>query len=155
MKGEFISPLLLFLIVGLVFLPNCRGNDGYGGYGDRQETKDIREQANKPTIIPTEGGVSLPFKNPRLKAQIETVIKSFDETGKPPAGVWQGHRRGHPVGRFLNDRNKLPSKPLGYYTESDIWPGKPGNRASARLIFGKGGEIYYTPDHYKTFVRIR
>jgi RHS repeat-associated protein len=107
------------------------------------------------TTIATEGGTSLPFKNPGLKDQIETVIESFDETGKPPSGVWQGGRRGQPRGLFLNDKGKLPTKPHGYYTESDVWPGSPGNRNAERLIFGKGGEVYYTADHYKTFVRIR
>ncbi len=159
MKGKFSAPntpLIFFLILGLLFLANCRGDDGYR---DRQETSpgtiDLRGKAEKPTITTPEGGVRLPFKNPELKAQIERVIESFDETGKPPAGVWQGRRRGYPPGLFFNDRNKLPSKPRGYYKESDIWPGKPGNRGPERLIFGKGGEVYYTPDHYNTFVKIR
>jgi hypothetical protein len=98
---------------------------------------------------------NLPFKDSRLKSQIENVIESFDKTGKPPEGVWQGGRRGQQRGLFMNDKGKLPIKPHGYYTESDIWPGSPGNRGAERLIIGRGGEVYYTPDHYKKFVRIR
>ncbi len=98
---------------------------------------------------------NLPLKDPRLKSQIEKVIKSFDKTGKPPEGVWQGGRRGQPRGLFMNERGKLPIKPRGYYTETDIWPGSPGSRGAERLIIGRGGEVYYTPDHYNTFVQIR
>lgn len=56
---------------------------------------------------------------------------------------------------FLNlaDRSAgvrpLPSKPRGYYTEFVVppndgarWPGP------QRLIIGRGGEAYYSPDHY-------
>jgi RHS repeat-associated protein len=87
--------------------------------------------------------------------QINKVIESFDKTGKPPSGVWQGGRAGHPRGLFLNEKGKLPQKPYGYYTESDIWPGFPGNRGAERLIFGSEGEVYYTPNHYISFVKLR
>jgi hypothetical protein len=97
------------------------------------------------TTIATEGGVSLPLKNPKLKEQIEMVIKSFDETVKPQSGVWQGGRRGQRRGLFLNDKGKLPVKPHGYYMESDVWPGSPGNRNTERLIFGKGKDFIDAP----------
>lgn len=30
-----------------------------------------------------------------------------------------------------------------------------GDRQPARLVFGRGGEVYYSADHYKTFVQLR
>lgn len=70
----------------------------------------------------------------------------------------------------------LPTKPAGFYREYTlIIPGrKPGDgpeavkigdqtfmtgevlspRGPERLMIGDGTEIYYTPDHYKTFVRL-
>jgi RHS repeat-associated protein len=100
-------------------------------------------------------GLNVPFKEPKLRSQVEVVVKSLDETGKPPPGVWQGGRRGYPQGTFLNDRGKLPQQPPGYYKESDVWPGSPGSRGSERLVVGDGGEVYYSPDHYETFIQIR
>lgn len=58
-------------------------------------------------------------------------------------------------GVFDNRQKVLPEKPPGHYKESDVWPGSPGDRGPERLVFGADGEVYYSPDHYTTFVRIR
>jgi hypothetical protein len=43
-----------------------------------------------------------------------------------------------------------------YYTETDIWPGRPGARQLGRLIFGAGGEVYLAYPHYEQgIVQIR
>ena len=53
-----------------------------------------------------------------------------------------------PVGEgevFENREGRLPDRPLGYYTiRVGVGP--------VRFVFGLGGEIYYSPDHYKTFI---
>jgi guanyl-specific ribonuclease Sa len=41
------------------------------------------------------------------------------------------------------------------YTESDVWPRAAGGRGALRLVFGRAGEVYFTPDHYRTFTRLR
>jgi ribonuclease T1 len=56
---------------------------------------------------------------------------------------------------FQNRERRLPTKPSGYYRE---WvhptPGffGPGPQ---RIVTGEGGEAFYTPDHYRTFEKIR
>jgi len=56
---------------------------------------------------------------------------------------------------FENRERRLPRKPAGYYRE---WvhptPGVEGPGAR-RMVTGKEGEVWYTPDHYKTFERVR
>jgi guanyl-specific ribonuclease Sa len=56
---------------------------------------------------------------------------------------------------FENRERRLPAKPTGYYRE---WvhptPGEDGPGAR-RVVTGKEGEAWYTPDHYKTFERVR
>jgi ribonuclease T1 len=56
---------------------------------------------------------------------------------------------------FQNRENRLPRKPLGYYKEY-VHPTKgeygPGPQ---RIIIGKEGEVWYTPDHYKSFKKIK
>lgn len=92
---------------------------------------------------------------PALERQVALVMDSVDRTGKPPDGVAQGGRRGGRRGSFENAEGRLPRQPGGYYTETDVWPRGPGGRGAQRLIFGRGGEVYYTADHYRTFVRVR
>lgn len=53
---------------------------------------------------------------------------------------------------FQNKESLLPKKPAGYYTEWVHPTSGIGHAGEQRIVVGKGGEIYYTPDHYKTFV---
>ncbi|MFB6518668.1 polymorphic toxin-type HINT domain-containing protein [Streptomyces sp. NPDC056401] len=90
-----------------------------------------------------------------LGAQVKKVINYWDKTGRTPAGVMSGGAKGHAKGIFLNSKKSLPKRPEGYYRESDVWPTGGVNRGTARLIFGKNGEVYFTGDHYKTFIKMR
>jgi|GEM_PF-1377084 len=53
---------------------------------------------------------------------------------------------------FQNRENLLPTKPSGYYQE--FYKPTPGfsKTGPERIIRGSGGELYYTPDHYQTFI---
>ncbi len=88
-----------------------------------------------------------------LEAQINDVADSVISTGKPPAGMRQGGLPGKP-GVYGNKNGALPTKPEGHYTETDVWPGT-GPRGTQRLVIGRNGEVWYTPDHYATFTRVR
>jgi ribonuclease T1 len=91
----------------------------------------------------------------RLAAQVQAVIDSMDKTGRPPEGVAQGGRRHGTRGVFQNAEGKLPRKQRGYYTETDVWPSGRADRGAERLVFGSEGEVYYSRDHYRTFVQVR
>jgi guanyl-specific ribonuclease Sa len=91
----------------------------------------------------------------RLNAQVQRVVDSFDRTGQPPEGVSQGGRRQGRRGVFENAEGRLPRRPPGYYTESDVWPRGAGGRGPERLVFGREGEVFYSADHYRTFARVR
>ena len=50
---------------------------------------------------------------------------------------------------------ELPAQPDGYYQEFvHPTPGVPGP-GPQRIVVGKGGEVYYTPDHYGTFIPLK
>ena len=54
---------------------------------------------------------------------------------------------------FQNNKNILPEKPAGYYKEFvHPTPGLNGPGAQ-RIVIGGGNKWYYSPDHYKTFIR--
>jgi guanyl-specific ribonuclease Sa len=93
--------------------------------------------------------------DPELDRQVAAVIESMDRTGRPPAGIAQGGRKSGKRGLFQNAEGRLPAEPPGYYTETDVWPPGAGGRGTRRLIFGRGGEVYFTADHYRTFARVR
>ena len=73
---------------------------------------------------------------------------------------------------FQNKENRLPQMPYGYYHEYTLLPQgqypftitiggntyqmgqKLSKRGAERIIIGGGQEIFYTFDHYKTFVKL-
>jgi guanyl-specific ribonuclease Sa len=79
----------------------------------------------------------------------------MDRVGRPPAGVPQGGGKGDKRAVFDNVERRLPVRAPGYYRESDVWPPRGSRRGAERLVFGREGEVYYSPDHYRSFVRLR
>jgi guanyl-specific ribonuclease Sa len=56
---------------------------------------------------------------------------------------------------FKNIEGLLPKQNAGYYKEFvHPTPGVKGPGAM-RVVTGKGGEMWFTPDHYKTFIPIK
>lgn len=57
---------------------------------------------------------------------------------------------------FRNSQGRLPAKPKGYYTEYVV-PPPPTFRypGAQRVVVGKNGETYYTPNHYESFIRVQ
>jgi filamentous hemagglutinin len=56
---------------------------------------------------------------------------------------------------FRNREGRLPDKPVGYYREYvHPTPGVNGPGAQ-RVVIGQDGEVYYTPDHYRTFTQVK
>ncbi|WP_177435011.1 ribonuclease domain-containing protein [Pseudomonas sp. Sample_10] len=53
---------------------------------------------------------------------------------------------------FQNRAGDLPKKPAGYYTEYVHPTSGVSGPGPQRIVVGKGGEMYYTADHYKTFI---
>jgi ribonuclease T1 len=55
---------------------------------------------------------------------------------------------------FGNFEKRLPIKERGYYNEFTVKTPGVKHRGARRVVTGKGGEKYYSDDHYKTFKRI-
>ena len=54
-----------------------------------------------------------------------------------------------------NLEKRLPKHPVGYYTEYVHPTPGIGGPGPQRVILGKGGEAYYTHDHYNSFRKVR
>jgi ribonuclease T1 len=66
-------------------------------------------------------------------------------------GPYQYDRDGIVFGNF---EKRLPIKERGYYNEFTVKTPGVKHRGARRIVTGKGGEKYYSDDHYKTFKRI-
>ena len=56
---------------------------------------------------------------------------------------------------FGNREGMLPKQIRGYYREYTVKTPGVRTRGARRIIWGKGGEFYYTEDHYNHFLRVR
>jgi len=55
---------------------------------------------------------------------------------------------------FGNFEKRLPTRARGYYREYTVRTPGARERGARRIVAGKGGELYYTDDHYNSFRRI-
>lgn len=56
---------------------------------------------------------------------------------------------------FQNRERRLPAKANGYYKEYVHPTPNSSGTGPQRVIVGRDGDIWYTPDHYKKFIRVR
>ncbi len=55
---------------------------------------------------------------------------------------------------FSNREGRLPPQGPGYYREYTVETAGSPDRGARRIVSGRAGEIYYTRDHYQTFIRL-
>jgi ribonuclease T1 len=56
---------------------------------------------------------------------------------------------------FGNFEKRLPLRERGYYREYTVPTPGVKSRGARRIIAGRGGECFYTDDHYNSFKRVR
>ena len=56
---------------------------------------------------------------------------------------------------FGNFEELLPRHERGYYREYTVRTPGVAHRGARRIIAGRGGELYFTDDHYRSFKRVR
>ncbi|HYN11728.1 MAG TPA: ribonuclease domain-containing protein [Burkholderiales bacterium] len=55
---------------------------------------------------------------------------------------------------FGNREGLLPKRARGHYREYTVKTPGARDRGARRIVAGRGGEYYYTEDHYRSFRRI-
>ncbi|KOX12981.1 ribonuclease N [Saccharothrix sp. NRRL B-16348] len=80
-----------------------------------------------------------------LPAQVKTTWELIGRGGPFP------HPRNDGV-TFQNREKLLPAKPADYYREYTVPTPGSDDRGARRLVTGSSDEVYYTADHYESFV---
>lgn len=83
-----------------------------------------------------------------LPSQARTVLKEIHDGGP-------FEYPGKDGSTFGNYEGVLPHESSGYYKEYTVDTPGASTRGTRRIIAGRGGELYYTDDHYDTFRRIK
>ena len=87
---------------------------------------------------------------PKFSERTNKAITETIETIRN--GIKFPHRNDGSI--FKNKEGLLPMKEKGYYKEFVVpTPGVKG-AGLQRIVTGSKGEIYYTPDHYGTLIKI-
>jgi ribonuclease T1 len=86
--------------------------------------------------------------------------KPLSSLPKEATTTWRLIEKGGPFpsnrdGVVYENREKiLPTKNTGYYHEYTVITPGSQDRGERRLVHGQQRELYYTGDHYKSFVRV-
>ncbi|MGW5852484.1 ribonuclease domain-containing protein [Streptomyces sp. NPDC055254] len=142
----------LFLCVALVGAAGCGGktpapaaaSTGAGvGSGDAPSAAPSRGRGAAPSAAPGWAEGLATVRAEALPQQARDVLALIDAGGPYP------YRQDGTV--FGNFEQVLPQRKRGYYREFTVrTPGEP-DRGARRIVTGRGGEFFYTDDHYETF----
>lgn len=108
------------------------------------QVQSISEEAGTPLIVQRQMP-TLPIN--KLPSEAQITINLINQGGPFL------YRQDGSI--FRNREKRLPPAPVGYYREYTVpTPGSP-DRGARRIITGQGNEIYYTGNHYRSFVRVQ
>jgi ribonuclease T1 len=113
------------------------------GYGVNATRHSSDPKLATPTATSSSGEVALSS----LPAQAATTVALIKKGGPFPYPQNDGVV-------FGNNEHLLPREASGYYHEYTVPTPGASNRGTRRIITGKGGEYYYTGDHYEHFQRV-
>lgn len=170
MKGSRVitlAALLLLLIVGAL-----AGNQALGGSGE--EGRSATPTSAVATTAPL-GGARSTATTPPISPSPTAATRDQPATGRNDAGLPTiAYARlpreaqetiglidaGGPFPysqdgtTFGNRERLLPLQPQGYYREYTVITPGSRDRGARRIVAGRGGELYYTDDHYDSFRRV-
>lgn len=125
---------------------------------DRNRPTQKQETASKPDPASKSEKSAYLVENQTIRDLYGRVVYKGAVDLKPTLDrIERGEANNHrnDGSSFQNREGRLPRKPAGYYKEY-VHPTKgeygPGPQ---RIILGKEGEVWYTPDHYKSFKKIK
>ncbi|MGW6271323.1 ribonuclease domain-containing protein [Streptomyces sp. NPDC055060] len=133
MLTRFVPRALAALLVCCaVLVAGCSSDDG----GKRAEST-----ASVSTPAWADGMATVPVD--RLPAEARRTLRLIDDGGPFPYA-----KDGSVFGNF---EGELPQQRRGHYREYTVPTPGERDRGARRIVTGRGGETYYTDDHYASF----
>ena len=108
----------------------------------RDQRRDAAPGATRESVQLSLADVGIKSLTPEARDTLKLIEKG---------GPYPYDRDGIVFGNF---EKRLPLKERGYYTEYTVKTPGVTHRGARRIVAGKGGEKYYSDDHYKSFKRI-
>jgi ribonuclease T1 len=131
-RGLIIAAAIVIVLLFAVFgLARCESSAAAPAPG----TTSATPRSGLPTIAVS----SLP-------PQARAVLALIDKGGPFP------YAQDDTV--FGNNEGLLPQRARGYYHEYTVATPGSGDRGERRLVVGRGGDVYYTNDHYESFRQV-
>ncbi len=150
MRRRSTNPLILFATVIALAIGACWTNNDRVVVPEpsspaRTAPADRETAAPKPVDAPRDRLAEL-VPDDVERAELRKTLDLIERGGPFP------HKQDGVV--FGNRERHLPQQPRGYYHEYTVrTPGAP-TRGARRVVRGDGGELYYTRDHYRSFIRL-
>ena len=139
--------LLLTLLVALL-----------GGCASAPSPAPARDSATDASLGAAPAGCPAPKPDAPGAKSSGLPVRSLCALPKEAATVWQkiksGARLQYPKdgSTFNNAERLLPRQNQGYYREYTVPTPGSRDRGARRLVTGSSQEVYYTGDHYESFV---
>ncbi len=128
--------LALFLLITSLFLSN--------GLAQRQSSLPISTTALIENMVIEDFGRVAYRGDVDLTPALERIERGERDSHRNDGSTFGNRERILPI---MNDRN--------YYTEYVVRTPNIRGVGPQRLVLGKNGEIYYTPDHYESFIELQ
>ncbi len=161
-----IAALIALLLAALLVAAGC----GKTGILPGTEKAEATEALALATDAPAEDPSAEPTEEPGPITEPQAIADYLFEYGELPPNFmtkeeanalgWYGgdlsrYAPGMSIGgdRFGNYEGKLPKAKGRKFTECDAnYTG--GNRGAERIVYSNDGHVWYTPDHYETFIEL-
>jgi ribonuclease T1 len=97
---------------------------------------------------------------PAVASTVGLPVRALSQLPPQVAQVWQLIQHGGPFRYrhdgtvFGNREGRLPHRPSGFYREYTVPTPGEHDRGPRRLITGDATELYYTGNHYASFVAV-
>lgn len=144
-RTNLITALVFIAIAVSFFFPDSALNSFLNG-----------SSASAPTVS-TSASSDIIVENVKIydidgRLAYEGNVNLSPELARIVAGERDSHDNDGSV--FGNREGLLPQHERGYYREYVVRTPSINHAGPQRLVLGEGGEVYYTHDHYESFVQV-
>ncbi|MBC9715695.1 guanine-specific ribonuclease N1 and T1 [Streptomyces sp. TRM66268-LWL] len=130
-----VGALCALLLVG------CSG--GRGGGPSADPSASAAASTSPPVSTPAWAKGFVTVTEASLPAEARQTLRLIDAGGPFPY-----EKDGSTFGNY---ERVLPRQKRGYYREYTVRTPRERDRGARRIVTGRGGEFFYTDDHYDTF----